>query len=550
MIKRTAYLLILLFFLCSGISYSQLKLNVKVTASNFLRYGNGKEVTLTTETGKEYFEELGDVRLFVNDFLFGIRYEYDAPIEFGTGTKGLSRRFIEYQKDEFTVRAGNFYELYERGLILNAFENRGLGFNTQLDGLKLNYKKSWKKMQLFGTIMGGDLDYNDYLNPGRVETYTIRAGNFSFSPTRLFTVGGSYLTTKGSIPSGSDIYTIQSELFEGTANLNYKSVSLYGTYANKYTVTYWKNKWDTPRGDGGFASLTYTRPSLGVTVDYKNYRFNLTTPDERSATSPTKALPFQNAPTAIKEYSWTLLSRYPHITDFNDEVGFQLDAFYSPKENLTFNLNGSLSSRHYDYVDVEPGILTKYQRVERSTNYLPSTKDQYSPYWEAYLEAEYYYSKDTKIKLAISRQSTVIYSNDNPDASDVIRTFTVPLEIMYDFKKVWSVKFITEQQWVYNSAKTFNANEDLRNFSNHLFSVSISRSPDVILSGTMEYSTDKEDASGKQFWGTGDLTYKFSSAHSITLSYGTERGGLKCTSGICRYVNPFNGFRMAVINNF
>ncbi|MGH2575556.1 MAG: DUF6029 family protein, partial [Ignavibacteria bacterium] len=33
-------------------------------------------------------------------------------------------------------------------------------------------------------------------------------------------------------------------------------------------------------------------------------------------------------------------------------------------------------------------------------------------------------------------------------------------------------------------------------------------------------------------------------------SYGAERGGLKCSSGICRYVNPFNGFRLTVINNF
>lgn len=550
MIKRTIYLVIILLFIISGTAYSQLKLNVKVSASNLLRYGNGKEVTLTTSNEKEYFEELGDVRLFINDFLFGIRYEYDAPIEFGTGTKGISRRFIEYKKDDFTVRAGNFYELYERGLVLNAFESRGLGFNTQLDGLKLNYKKKWKKIQLYGTIMGGDMEYNDYLNPGRVEKYTIRSGNFSVSPLRLITLGGSYLSVKGDIPSGTDLYNIRAELFEGNIGINYKSISLYGNYANKKTITFWKNRWDTPRGDGGFASLTFTRPSLGITIDYKNYRFNLTTPDERSLTSPTKALPFQIAPTAIKEYTWTLLTRYPHTVDFNDEVGFQVDAFYSPKDNLTFNANVSLSSRHYDYADVEPGIRTKYERVERSTNYLPSTKDAFSPYWEAYLEAEYYYKKDTKIKIAFARQSSIIYTIENPSASDKIRTVTIPLEIMHDFMKVYSVKFITEQQWVYNSGRTFNASEDLRKFSNHYFSLSLSRSPNIIVNGSVEFSTDKEDASGKKIWGSGEITYKLSSANNITLFYGTERGGLKCSSGICRYVNPFNGFRLTVINNF
>ncbi|RPI14891.1 MAG: hypothetical protein EHM58_15420 [Ignavibacteriae bacterium] len=553
MIKRALYLFLLAAFVFSGITYSQLKLNVKVSASNLLRYGNGKENTITTSNTKEYFEELGDVRLFVNDFLFGVRYEYDAPIEFGTSVKGISRRFIEYKKEDFTVRAGNFYDLYERGLVLNAFENRGLGFNTQLDGLRLNFKRNWNKVQFNGTIMGGDLEYNDYLNPGRVEKYTIRSGNFSFSPLRLFTIGGSYLTATGNIPSGTISTDIKAELFEATLGFNYKSIDLYGTYANKKTITLPNTLFTqplTPRGDGAFASLTFTRPSLGVTIDYKNYRFNLTTPNERSATNPTKTLPFQNPPTGVKEYTWTLLTRYPHITDFNDEVGFQVDAFYSPKDNLSLNLNLSLSSRHYDYVDSNPGILVKYERVDRTDNFIPSTNDAFSPYWEAYLEAEYYYKKNTKIKIAVARQSSVLYAIENPAASDKIRTVTIPLEIMHDFKKVYSVKLMAEQQWVYNSARTFNANEDLRKFSNHFFSLSISRSPDIIVNGNFEFSTDEEDASGKKKWASAEVTYKFSSANSISLFYGTERGGLKCSSGICRYVNPFNGFRLTVINNF
>lgn len=553
MIKRTIYLFLLTAFVFSGITFSQLKLNVKVSASNLFRYGNGKENTITTSNTKEYFEELGDVRLFVNDFLFGVRYEYDAPIEFGTGTKGISRRFIEYKKDDFTVRAGNFYDLYERGLVLNAFENRGLGFNTQLDGLRLNFKRSWKKMQFNGTISGGDLEYNDFINTGRVEKYTIRSGNFSFSPFRMITIGGSYLTAKGNIPSGEISTDINAELFEASLGFNYKSISLYGSYANKKTVTVPNTTYPqplTPRGDGGFASLTFTRPGFGVTVDYKNYRFNVTTPGVRSSTNPTKALPFQNPPTAIKEYTWMLLTRYPHITDFNDEVGFQVDAFYSPKDNLSLNFNASLSSRHYDYQDADPGLLIKYERIDRKDNFIPSTKDAFSPYWEAYLEAEYYYKKHTKIKVALARQSSVIYTIDNPGASDKVRTVTIPVEIMHDFMKIYSIKLVAEQQWVYNSARTFNSQGDQRKFSNHFFSLSISRSPSLILNGNVEFSTDKEDASGKKSWASTELTFKLSSANSVSLFYGTERGGLKCSSGICRYVNPFNGFRLTVINNF
>ncbi len=559
--KRFLLLAILcIAFLSANNLFSQFKLNVKVNASNTLRYGNGSEIALgTTESHKEYFEELGDVRLFVNDFTFGLRYEFDDPIEFGTSVKGFSRRFVEYNKDNFNVRAGNFYELFGKGLTLNSFESRGLGFNTQIDGIKLNYKRTIDKVKIDGTILGGDLNYNDYLVSGRVENYGIRAGNINVSPFKVLTVGGSYLSAKGTIPSGSINSNIQTEIFEGNMNFDYKSIDFTGSYANKHTLLLpgaLNPNYSDPRGDGGYAAISFTRPSLGINLDYKNYRFNLVTPDARSSSSPLKALPFQNAPTCIKEYSWTLLSRYPHPVDLGDEVGFQLDGFYSPKENLTFNLNASLSSRHYNYQNADTGTLTRYQRIDRSLAFLPSPNASYSPYWEFYVEAEYYYKKNMKIKVAFGRQYSNTYSITDPSSSDIVTTTNFPLEITYDFLKKYSAKLIAETQFVSNSTRL----PDQKSFFNEYLSLSLSKSPDIIINGTVEVSTDKQDPSrtdinkmvlNKFFlWGIAEVTYKFSSANSMTISYGDERGGLKCSSGICRYVNPFHGFRLMVINNF
>lgn len=559
---RKIYVIVLLtsLFVIADSAYTQLKLNVKVSASNLFRYGNGKEITVTSKNNKEYFEELGDVRLFVNDFLFGIRYEYDDPIEFGTGTKGISRRFVEFRKDDFTVRAGNFYDIFEKGLTLYAFENRGLGYNTQLDGIKVNYKFSWKNLKLNATLLGGGLNYDDYLNPGRVEKYSIRAGNLNFSPFKFITIGGSYLYTKGDVPSGANVFNIKAEIYEANLGLQYKFLSLFASYANKQTITAINPenpRWIAPKGDGGYGSISFAKEGLGATLEYKNYRFNVVTPDEaQNNTSPVKALPFQIPPSCIREHTSTLLSRYPHQVNFNDEVGFQLDAFYSPIEDLTFNLNASLSSKHYDYVDVDTTVKTRYQRVERNTDFLPSPKDPFSPYWEVYLEAEYYFKKNMKFKAAVARQSSVLYSTINPGSSDKVRTFTIPVEVKYDFMKIYSVKLSAEQQWVFNSARTYTPEEDSRKFFNEYLSLSISRSPNLIINWSVELSNDKEDASRDNpegrivMWAIGEITYKFTPANSVTLSYGSERGGLKCTSGICRYVNPFEGFRLTVINNF
>jgi hypothetical protein len=554
--KKLFLLTILSVFLIYPLNLvSQNKLNIKVAASNLFRYGKGNEITTSLENTKEYFEELSDVRLYVNDFVFAVRYEYDDPIEYGTTLKGITRRYVEYKKDDFSVRAGNFYDLFERGLTLNAFENRGLGFNTQMDGVKLKYNKSFKNIRFDGTVLGGGLQYNDYLRPERVENYSIRAGNFNVTPFKIVTLGGSYLFTTGQIPTSGAITNISAEIFEGNFGFNYKSINMFASYANKKTITQPNAVYPQslgPRGDGAYGTISFTRPGFGVTFDYKNYRFNLVVPNEVSSTSPTKALPFQQPPTCIREYSSTLLTRNTHIVDFNDEVGFQTEAFYSPKDNLTFNINVSLSSRHYDYKDIDTTVLTLYRRIDRKDAFLPSYKDNFSPYWEMYAEAEYYYTKNLKLKLAIGRQSSVLYSNTDPANSDKERATTIPVEITYDFGKIYSVKLIAEQQWSYKSLRSSGQN----NFYNEYLSLSVSRSPDIILNANLELSNDKEDPSrynpdGKIVaWASGEVTYKISSANSVTLSYGSERGGLKCSSGICRYVNPFKGFRLTIINNF
>lgn len=529
---------------------AQPKLNIRVTANNLFRYGNGEEIITTYSNPKTYFEELGDIRLFVNDFVAGFRYELDDPIEFGKGTKGISSRFVQFTKNDFSVTAGNHYDLFSKGLSFNAFESRGLGINMQMDGIRIKYKKSFaKNMKIETRLIGGDLNYTNFQDTSRTEKYAIRSGSVMFSPLKYVTFGGSYLFAKGSIPLGSYANNISAEIFEGDLNFSYKGLDIIASYANKKTITVPNALFSAsmaPRGDGFYSSVAYTKEGFGITLDYKNYRFNVAKPNERSSASPVKPLPFQVAPPGIKSYSSVLLSRYPHTVDFGDEVGFQFDAIYNPSEKLTLNFNASLSSRHYDYVDIDTTVLTNYRRVDRSNAFLPSLKNALSPFWELYFEAEYYAKKNLTVKVAAGRQYSVVYNIIDPTSSDIIKATTIPIEIKYDFLDIYSIKSEIEQQWVYNSLRAANQ----KNFYNEFISVALSRSPNLVLAGSVELSSDKEDPSGKQFWSSCEITFKFNSSNSATLSYGSERGGLKCTSGICRYVNPFKGFRLTITNNF
>jgi hypothetical protein len=549
-------LLIVLFFISiTSVSWAQ-KLDVKASLNNLFRYGNGKENNTISEYSKEYLENIGDARLKINDFVFGMRYEISDPIEYGNDFKGIRKRFLEYNNlsENINIRIGDYWDIIGRGMTLNVFEDRGLAFDTGIDGLRVAYKKTFgdkKPVKIKAQILGGDISYTDFLNLKRTETYKIRDGNFEISPLKNLTFGLNYVYAKGVI-MGNDLKTltnITSELPEGYMSVKYKDLNLFYSYAHKRVSTeanllYPKNI--TAFGNGMYSSLSYSKSGFGITLDYKNYRFDLVTPDQRDRTRPTKMMPFQNPPTALKEHTSTLISRSPHVVDFNDEVGTQLDIIFAPSEKLTMNLNLGLASRHYEYNNIDTtGFQYKWDRINRSNNFLPSLREQLSPFWEVYFETEYYATEKFYAKVAVSRQNEIIYNDENPLATEKVFNTTIPVELKYSLSKDYSLKVIFENQWAHNTSHATTPD-----YMNQFVALSLSKSPELTMTVNAEFTNDKDDPSGKSKWASGEVSYKVTPTNILTVFYGSEKGGLKCTNGICRYVYPFNGLRLTLSSKF
>lgn len=541
-------LLIFTFLIFSGSVLAQIKLNVKASLTNTFRYGNGTQIINAKDSTKEYFENLSDARLMVNDIVFGMRYEISDPIEWGRDFKGVRKRYVEYKgSDVVSLRAGDFFEVIGRGLSLNTFEQRLLGYDTGIDGVRIFYTNTFGKknpMKLKAGILGGDIEYSDFLNPQRIETYKIRDANIEFSPFKFFTIGGNYVYAKGSIPSGNIITNITAEIPEVFASFNLKGIQLFASYAHKHTITDPNQQYPvslSTNGDAFYSSVSYSTAGFGFTLEYKNYRFDITAPNNRSSERPTKMLPFQNPPTAVKEHTTTLVSRNPKVVDFNDEVGAQLELNIVPSEKLSFIINSSIASRHYKYDYIF--ATGTYKRVDRSFDLIPSFEDEFDPFWEVYLESEYYATDKIYSKLALSKQSFVTFTY--PRSVEKIFATTIPLELKYSLKEDFILKLIFEQQWVHNSVRF-----DKKDFTNQLIALGFIKSPELTFTLSAEYTSDTEDPSGKRNWFKAELTYNITSSNLVTVSYGRERGGLTCASGICRYVFPFDGFRIQVQSKF
>lgn len=77
-------------------------------------------------------------------FSAGIRYESYLNRLQGFDPRyqgsGIQYRFATYKSDALEVTVGNFYQQFGNGLVLRSYEERGLGFDNALDGIRLKYE--------------------------------------------------------------------------------------------------------------------------------------------------------------------------------------------------------------------------------------------------------------------------------------------------------------------------------------------------------------------------------------------------------------------------
>lgn len=513
------------------------------TVSNLLRFGDGTQSLGSNSNNFIYRENLTDVKfLFPQNFTFGLRLLYDNPPEVGQTFKGLDRRFVEYQNDGIGLRAGNYSELYGKGLAINLFEERGLAYDTWMDGVRAKYKSNGLSV----SILYGNLTFSDSINFWREEEYIVTGGNVEYEFNSSFSLGATFLSAEGKIPLPSITYNLKAEIPELYFKANFGQIDFYANWVNK-----WTNVIDTESSDGYgiYSFLSFNTAGLGITVDYKNYLFDERDPFERDDfTRPTRMLPFQNPPIVMKEHSYLFLSRSLHHIDFNDEVGVQAEIYYTLSEDININLNASLSSRHnyYEYQSPDSQNPFTFENIQRSGNFLPTSENKYSPYWEYLLDVEYSLSFFTNLHLGFAQRAKTFYNDfTGLQGTHIIKSTVVPLLIDHIFSRNYSSSLQYEFEAVDDN---FNTSQE--KYNNHFISLTGNFYSKLNVGLRFEFTSNEYDLSGKKEWLTVETGYRINQSNTVSVSYGSERGGQTCSNGVCRYVLPFTGFKFTLLSTF
>ncbi len=492
-------------------------LDFSITGQNEAHYARGSQPGQNTGDDYGYLENYLELNANVNKFRFYIRQGYRLPSEFGdqlTGLDAFDKKYFEYRDDDLTLRLGDFYKTWGRGLLFGNKEILEMPFDSGLEGLLVQGGYGSLNTAIFKGVEA-DPDGNFLENA--------EGGYASFRFNNPLKLGGSYIH----LDHGPRHPAINRSGFE--MENDFDAWSLFTAYVFDDLENY----------TGSDHHAFYTTGSVygsgwSLFAEYRVYDLFLY--DDPNLTSGlTEQPPLQYPPTGYPESTMHLLDLNPPHSHFDDEVGFQveLQMNHDPWKLL---LNVSQFSR------------------KDSDGVLPQLKEDLSPYqgYFAQLDWDDYSGKRFNVNCGFQEDVEFVRTAMGSYSDWYKRTAGGGLFEFDLYSKTVSIE--AEAMKVDDIGRRLN-------FWDIYFVLTTGLSSDVSIAASFERSESRREIGGvvwpkgllggeALYWPTLEATLQIKDNNKLRILIGHERGGLRCTGGICRWVNPFKGVKMTFTSQF
>ena len=551
------------FFLFFSTLYSQ----VNITNELEVRYGD-------SANDYNYNELIFDTRISLfkpNYMIEGIlSFERSNPPEIGLDERGLRKYLIGYYKENWSLEFGDIYQTWGRGLILNQLDYQNLDFDTGAEGVGFKFSKP----NLSVNLIVGDLalsksttSHSGY-NP-RIPNYFIDQFIYG-ADFNHFIKGFNYGLSILAVEENSQ--DINHNLSNFRIGKDYSAGDIFLSLIRKDSK---KDNFDqNKQGSGFYLSNTNYLSNWSITTSYRSMKIDINDPLSRDNLSENfgNALDIQRSPTGYYLHTFRLLSRTTQEVNLNDEIG------------LEFQVSGPLNSNNIVAINFMKSSSTKqwYQILGgewagKENSFFPTSDNSAYPFEEIYLEFSGY-SKNGNIyyKTGIDFQNEVfnVLSNSLENKSyEINKSQTVPLLLSFNTSSKWSFEMQLEYQKLKTGFKNIIISDvagidDLYSFHSLLsekyqINKFISLSTNFNQKWTFNFSVETTNAdesklnndSNENFdssnsWKSFGVSYKFDTDDTLQVFYGSVRGGLDCTNGVCRYIQSFDdGLRIDYTSN-
>jgi len=476
---------------------------------------------------------------------------------------GFPHRWAKYSAENLEVTVGSYYEQFGSGLIFRTYEDKNLGYDNAMDGIRLKYnvgngiilKAVYGQQRLAqqysndipqlirgrGIVRGIDaeLSLNDMLT------------SLEDKKTRVL-FGGSFISKyeKDDDPT----YKIPENVGAGAGRINIArgKVNLMGEYVYK-SMDPSASGTDNSNGNVGQSyiykpgqgflfSATYSQKGLGIFLMGK-YLDNMNFRSERTA--KLNNLSINYIPDITKNHTYAFAAMYPYGTQPNGEAGIQAEILYKfNKETMFGGKYGTLLTLGYSRMNsIQKEVLndtTSLVANDGTEGYNATFLSIGDELFNQDINIEINKKFSKKLKGILTLQS-LQYDNSiihgAPLAEGVINAFAIIADATYKIEKKKAIR--TEIQHI-------SVDKDKGNWASVLIEYSI---PHWFFIIGDQYNYGHPEADKQTHYYNASVVYT-NKANRFQIGYGRQREGIECSGGVCRRVPAANGLMVSITSSF
>ena len=503
---------------------------------------------------KFLYMAFGNLTYTKGDFQAGIRFEsYESPMlgypSGYAGNTGVPYRYISYKVKGLTITLGNYYDQFGSGLIFRTYEERNLGYDNAMEGVKLEYEPIsglklkgviGKQRSYFekgdGVVRGLDIDVsiNDLINKwGNCKTQIVLGSGFI----------SKYEEDR------NPIYKLPENVgsWAHRLTINRGFWNFYSEYAYKINDPSAVNNYIYKPGNALILNTTFAKKGLGILLSAKRID-NMNFRSEANAQS--NDLLINYIPAFNKQHTYSLPALYPYAIQANGELGLQAEIIYKLKKGSF--LGGKYGS------NISVNFSTAHAIDKTPINeIIPIDSSGTLGYESSFLkigDEKYFQDINIEISKKISKKFSFIASYINLYYNkDVIEDYNeygsinaniVVLDGLYKIKPMHSVRLEYQHMLAKQEKNTSPERGDWvmglieYTFAPHWF---------IAVQDQFNYGNPIEDKQLHYY--TFSVGYT-KGANRFILNYGKQQEGIFCVGGVCRNVPASSGLSVSITSSF
>ncbi|MDR6300914.1 DUF6029 family protein [Mesonia maritima] len=484
-------------------------------------------------------------------FKAGIQYEsylpapllgYDPNLE----GNGVANYYLNFKHESLDITAGYFYEQFGSGLILRAWEERQLGINTALKGVRVKYAFT-DYFDVTGVY--GQQRFGFETSEGTVQGVDARldAGQLLNIDQLFLDLGGSYVGRyqdnmgNAKVPTTVNAYAGRIDLFYKTFYANFEAVHKEpDVLVNEGQIT---NDANLYKGNALLLTLGYAKSGLGMNATLRRVENFSFYSDRLAEGNQFNQQRINYVPALTKQHDYLLSNIYVYNPQSRllmldqeqaGEMGGQFDIYYTlKKDSFLGGKYGTKLSANFAYwggLDAEFDVPTN----SYSSKFIGSGGDRY--FREATIEIK---KKWTKNLNAIYYYTNSIIDKGITDGSLLgikdIKSNVAVAEHTYRLGGGKSARLEVQHLWT---------DQDRHNWAAAVAEYNFSSSVGLYVADSWNYG------------GEGEIHYynvggSYTEGRTrVALNYGRQRGGLICVGGVCRFVPKNTGLTLNITTSF